>query len=114
MPKKEKLNGNTPATQNDLMTFAGEVMVRLDPIEQNRPTKDGISRLETRIDGLDSRMLDGFETQIDGLDSRMNSLERGQAALLKTMTSIDQQLKEWQHIPAKVERLHTRVFGTSD
>ena len=76
MPKKEKLNGNTPATQNDLMTFAGEVMVRLDPIEQNRPTKDGISRLETRIDGLDSRMLDGFETQIDGLDSRMNGLER--------------------------------------
>ncbi len=74
-------------------------------------TKEDITRLEARIDGLASR-LDGFETRINALDSRMDGLERGQAALLKSMTSIDQQLKEWQHIPAKVERLHARVFGT--
>ncbi len=90
--------------------------MRLDRIEQNMATKDDISRLEARFHGLDSRLvgienrMDGFETRIDGLDSRM---ERGQAAILKTMTSIDQLPKEWQHIPAKVERLHSRVFSTS-
>ncbi len=116
--KKQTFNGNTPANQDDLATLAGEVTMRLDRIEQNMATKDDISRLEARIDRLDSR-LDGIENRmvgvkalIDGLDSRMDSLERGQSALLKTMTSIDQQLKEWQHIPAKVERLHTRVFRT--
>jgi hypothetical protein len=31
--------------------------------------------------------------------------------VLDVVTSIDQQLKDWQAIPAKVDRLHKRVFS---
>ncbi len=109
-----KQNGDQPATQKDLSLLAGRFQEQFDDLKQ------GQARLETRIDGLDTRMdglgirMDKLETRFDNFDSRMESLENGQAAILQTVNSIDQQLKEWQHIPAKVERLHTRVFGTSD
>jgi len=100
-------NGDQPATQKDLSLLAGRIQEQFDDLKQ------GQARLETRIDGIDTRM-DGLETRMGNLDSPMESLENGQAAILQTVNSIDQQLKEWQHIPAKVERLHTRIFGTSD
>jgi len=41
----------------------------------------------------------------------VKDLKSGQYAILEVVKSIDEQLKEWQTIPAKVERLRKHVFG---
>ena len=53
-------------------------------------------------------------TRFDLIDTRLERMESSQNATLELVKGIDQQLKEWQHIPAKVERLHKRAFGTHD
>ena len=51
-------------------------------------------------------------TRFDSLESRMDSIESGLKTVLAVVNGIDQQLKEWKQIPARVDRLHKRVFGS--
>ncbi len=95
MSKKEKLNGNKPATQADLSTLAGEMTRRLGSIEDKMATKDA---------------LNAVANDLTSLKSDVKSLKSGQAAILNVVQSVDQQLQEWKPIPAKVDRLHKRVF----
>ena len=64
-------------------------------------------------DDLD-KLAQATSTTFDKMDSKIESLKSGQAAILELVKGIDRQLKEWKHIPAKVERLHQRVFGTHE
>ena len=112
MSKRKQINGDEPATQRDLSLLGGNLTTKLDGIKgQLSSVNSRLDSMDGRLDGVDSR-LDRLDSRLEGVDSRLDSLESGQAAILKVVNSIDEQLKEWKKIPAKVDRLHKRVFGS--
>lgn len=85
MPTKKSSDGNQPATQKDLETWGGALTVRID----------------------------GLEKRIGGLELRMDRLEKIAANTFDLVQSIDQQLKEWKHIPDRVDK-HDRWLDEHD
>ncbi len=89
MPKTKKINGDRPVTQDDLSVLAGEMTRRFDSMQSD---------------------IASLKTDVTALKTDVASLKSGQQAILNVVQDIDQQLKEWKHIPKKVERLHKHVF----
>ena len=82
----EPLNGNTPATQEDLSHLAGEMTRRFDENEYR------FNALEQRFDNLEKR-----------LDSQFSNV-------FKLLESIDESLRELKTLPQRVDRLERSVF----
>ena len=84
----------TPATKADVAAVADDI----DNLAQ--ATKAGFDKTATKDDlaAMEQRLNQKFATK------------EQTATVLAIVTSIDEQLKEWKGIPAKVERLHKRIF----
>lgn len=89
MVKKQKVNGNAPATQDDLALLGGQ--------------------LTTRIDGVE-RHLGKIDNRLNKIDDRLNKIESDQKDILKTVRSIDEQFKEFKTHPTRISRLERSVF----
>ena len=75
---------NSPATNTDLALLAGEMALRFDGVySELRAIRSDMQELRTDI----------------------SSLQRGQEAILKIVSSIDMQLRELKTLPARVEHL---------
>ena len=91
-----------PATKGDVRKSQEELAGMMAKSFHHAATKNGLHALDQRMDAFEGRM--------DKFDRRLERFESSQAATLRVVQSIDQQLKEWKRIPAKVERLHRAVF----
>ena len=89
MKEARPQNEDSPATQSDLSTVAGEMTRRFDDVERR------FTSSELRFDRLDER-LDGLESQIGNV--------------LKIVESIDATLRDMKTVPARVDRLERSVF----
>ncbi len=88
------------------------------PEDDNEPaTKGDVRKSQEELAGMMATSfqgvtddITGLKQDVTGLKKDVASLKSGQAAILNVVNSIDEQLKEWKGIPAKVERLHKAVF----
>lgn len=96
--KRENINGDSPATQSDLSSLAGEMTRRFDEVYEQMATKGDIARLER-----------GQENMKDDIAR----LERGQQAMLAVLESIDAHFEDHRNVPERVARLERSEFGRS-
>ena len=84
-------------------------------------TKEDLSALATKVDGLDDRMgglevkvdglddrVGGLEVKVDGLETRMGSLEMGMVRLETKVDGLDDRMGDFE---SRMGRLETRMDG---
>lgn len=100
---------NQPATKGDLKILKSDVAKiddnvnnlaiatknTFDRIEEKMATKDGLTKLDKKVDKLDKKFF---------------RLERGQKAMLGILDKNNQLLKEIRRLPERVARLEQSVF----
>ena len=89
---------NQPATKGDVRQSINRL--RSDLITEIEGTE---KHLHTKIDNLD--------TKVSNLDAKIGKLEQGQDAILQTVKSIDEKLKDAKDIPERVKRLEGVVYS---
>lgn len=99
---KKKINGDGPATQNDLALLGGQLTERIDDVSQRL---DGVTE---RLDGVTER-LDVVTERLDGIEQKMATKDDIQR-MLTIVESIDDHFKAYKDLPEKVEKLELDVF----
>lgn len=93
---------NETATKGDVRRAVEELaQITSRGFQQTASEKD-LENFVTKDDLRD------FESRLDDRFATKQQVE----TVLEIVQSIDQQLRECKQIPAKVERLHSRIFGS--
>ena len=92
-----------PATKGDVAELARMTAKSFQTVD------DRFNQVDRRLDRLEDDVA-GLKEDVGGLKAGQASLERGQAAILNVLESIEGRLNDWDHIPAKVERMYKQVF----
>ena len=85
------MNKNQPATKYDLQVAQDEIAQATN------------NALATEMKSV--------HTRINGLEKNMDNLKSTTTAILNMVNTIEDRLKSWEQIPAKVERLHKQIFS---
>lgn len=72
---------------------------------------DELAQITSRQLGHMDDNMTGLRSDVAGLQTEVARLQRGQAAILNVVTSIDEKLKGWEDIPERVDRLEDKVFS---
>lgn len=111
--KKKSIKKNTPATQEDLEIWGGNLAFQIDEVRQDlsgfkAETHENFRKVDARFKKIDERF-DKIDARFDTIEEQIRELKKTIDMNIDALSMLTQELREIKHIEFQVYNHENRI-----